>query len=176
MKQDRALKLLASHVGKDVTRYHLTGVYFDKGKVVATDGHRMVVIEEEHAIELKHLFSRYEGKIYSFKDHVVIDRKFPAWKQLVPVVDEKCASLKITLPTWLASVKLPKRGRHENVFITLNGLQLWKPESDALWIAVQLAYLAPYAGDEVTLSWKNTASPLVVKHETYTAVVMPVRV
>lgn len=64
------VSLFKPFVSKDQLRRNLTGIYFNDGDVVATDGNIMIVSEAEQS----------DGTIRSTKDCSVIDGKYPDYK------------------------------------------------------------------------------------------------
>lgn len=170
-------KLLQEHTSKDQTRPQLCGVYFDKTHAVATDGHRLVSIENSNK-ELSELSKAHLGQIYSFKDHMVIDSKYPNWRSLVPDITKtdkdgntlykKSVAL---VPSWFKILKC----KSESVFIGINGIYLFKPEGVDV-VAVNPSFLSAYRDHEHTIYIKDKHSPIVIKGIDWTAVVMPMRV
>jgi hypothetical protein len=51
-KPGKLLDIVGSHASKDETRYNLNQVYVEsEGRLVATDGHRLLLVETEHGLE-----------------------------------------------------------------------------------------------------------------------------
>ncbi len=112
-----ALSKVRHAVSKEVARYHLSGVYFDKG-VVATDGHRLSLSRKSHPLEdvlvpvefinallrLKrngnqnYRISRSESTIFIYSDDLVLhcrllDGVFPDYAQVIPETHERAATM-----------------------------------------------------------------------------------
>lgn len=183
------LNLLKSHVSKDETRYHLTGAYFNEGKAIATDGHRMVVIDtvDCDCAELRSLASLRNNQVHDFKSPLEpITGTYPNYKQFLPDVTltDKNDNLvhteiKQEFPLWFKGIKVKKGENAKHIFIDKNGLHITKPQDG--YVAVNAEYLAPYAGQDCSIYIKDKLSPIVIighhqPNQKWTAVVMPMRV
>ena len=65
------------YVGKDKTRKRLQGVYYNNGDIVATDGHLLVVLQNQK------YNPTYEGKIIG-KSGEIFEGKYPNYKLIKP--------------------------------------------------------------------------------------------
>ena len=65
------------YVGKDKTRERLQGVYYNNGDIVATDGHLLVVLQNQK------YNPTYEGKIIG-KSGEIFEGKYPNYKLIKP--------------------------------------------------------------------------------------------
>lgn len=173
---DGLLKMLQSHISRDETRYHLCGAFFEDGKAIATDGHRMLIVHNTSAsADLCQIAQSQKGKIYSFKGHSTVEGKYPNYQQLIPKTDSSYQSLKCTIPTWFKSIKSGKPVAM--LFFTPKGWQSYKPDTEP-WIAVNPEYLAPFAGLDVIVKFKGSLTPLTVEAQedsNWLAVIMPLR-
>lgn len=66
-------------VSKDSFRPNMTGVYYENGYIVATDGYKLIALKQDYDENL-------EGKMIN-KNGFVIDLKYPDWKRAVPNLD-----------------------------------------------------------------------------------------
>lgn len=162
------LKLIQEHASKDLTRYHLTGVYFDENQAVATDGHRLIEVPYESDKDLWHVSRDKIGKIYSFKDYQTIDGKYPNYKAFSFDKQKRPHKLTVTIPPFFKAKKM------HMTFLSEEGISFFKPKNDA-WIAVDARYLSPYAGMELKMSWGDKLSSLLIEAEKFKVVLMPMR-
>jgi len=112
-------------------RYYLCGVFFEKGKIVATDGHRMIVINHDNTDILPIIIKREiidmlvkqktsfiqlyidtAGKVVSvgagnFKinEGFDCDGKFPEWRRVLPKIEESRAGTCLVNGDYLQSVE-----------------------------------------------------------------------
>lgn len=174
IKNNNIVKLINKHISKDETRYHLTGIYFDHDKAVATDGHRMIVVNLEENLNagLKAFSEDKLDRIFNPKTKELFDiqHKYPNYKALLPKLDNGYKKLFVDIPTWFKDIKTSKK--NNPVWLSLFGFQCFPKDAIASYNA---AYLAPYAGIELDIYFKDKNTPLVLKNTEFTAVIMPVR-
>lgn len=176
------LKELCSHASRDQTRYLLNGIHYDGESFVSTDGHRMMV--SKAPLLLAHVNNQAKpGEIYeteAFKLGALkrIDGKYPNFKSLLPDKSKATHVFKLTFPTWLKDVKQSRKALNGGLGIDTFG-QFTTGKAVAHF---NPAYLAPYAGLEVTVYLQasndsRTFSPMLIESPCgeWRAVVMPMR-
>lgn len=175
-------KMLLAHVSKDETRIALSGVHFthDGRFAEATDGHRYIKVSLESCVDLAMIGRERAGKIYSFTDHTTLDVvKYPNCDSFLPRVDETWTKVAFEFPAWFKGIKTKKTNKA--LFIDALGVHLSRPPKDCgTVVAIDAEYLAPYAGIDCEIAFKNPLSPIriVGKHDEnqqWMAVVMPIR-
>lgn len=172
-------KLLLAHTSNDETRFHLTGIYYDGDRFVATDGHRLITLNAQLSIipktELKPdtIYDRTAFKLEMLKR---MDGKYPNYKQLIPAQSKLKYKFKMTIPDWFIGVKKRRNQPMPAIGIDENG-QWTTGKGYITWL--NISYLAPYAGMEVSIEIGDELSPIVIKpwgaEDNWTAVVMPMR-
>ena len=73
---ERAFKVAFTHVSSDETRYNLGGVNVEKDLIVATDGHRLIVIPGKPGVK--------PGTYNAAMEPMAVAGEYPAWRQVVP--------------------------------------------------------------------------------------------
>lgn len=169
------LKLLQDHVSTDETRYHLCGAFFKNGFALATDGHRLVKIDLQHpgsiTSGLTNIAKDRDGKIYSFKEHTNIDGTYPNCEQLIPAANKDRIGLDLEIPRYFAKIK----GNQRAIFLRAEGLQLFKPDAETKWVALNPSYLASFADTPIHVSFLDAFSPVLITGDGFTSIIMPVR-
>ncbi len=174
------INLVIAHTSTDETRFHLCGVHYDGDRFVATDGHRLIVVE---AKDLPSMAGLKAGEIYKSKafkdwDLVRIDGKYPNYKQLMPDAKKANYVFQTRIPSWCKGIK-HKRGA-ETRYLGINADGEWT--LGACIAQFDVSYLGLYAGIDVELSidTKDThIGPMHIKSLDkalpFEAVVMPMR-
>lgn len=72
-------QLLTECKTNESTRYAINGIHIEDGLFAATDGRRLVQIEQEHKIEPGNYFCTSDGYLLCF-----VDGKFPKYKEIIP--------------------------------------------------------------------------------------------
>jgi len=184
---------------KDDFRPGIHQLYFDKNKIVATDGHRLHVHDYDHDLPVGTRIPRrvleaamlLGGVIeinvpigdteLSVGKHILITpadtgADFPPWRQVVP--GTQAYSTELTARALLQAVEdTPTQTINSVVAITLEGVVEAHP-GDAPHANANLikdAVKASGAG-MITLRWSDPLDPIVVEVEGFLAVVMPCRV
>jgi DNA polymerase III sliding clamp (beta) subunit (PCNA family) len=170
------LKTVQSHVSKDETRYHLNGVFFDKGSAIATDGHRLIKCNVGLDADLHSLNEQHKGHIFNVKSGLRVDGKYPNYEALIPK-EQVNRQFTLDFPIWLKDIK-QRKSNVSPIFISSLGFQSYKPTDETLvWAAFNPHYLAPYAGQTMTVQLQDKMSPMMLKSKDcdWLAVVMPMR-
>lgn len=182
--KDPRLALLLESTSDDQTRYHLNGCYYDGGVWVATDGHRMTIINKD-ALPLYTFKAAKHDTIYDAQalalGHLVPLEgvgKYPNWKQLLPNVGS-LEGVDLTVPIWTKDVKPRYRGAaNESSTPGINWSEShgWTTMgSDKAKFRVNLYYLGAIAGMSCKMYSRDALSPIVFKGDEWTYVLMPVR-
>lgn len=177
-----AHQLLESSISNDETRFHLQCIFADDKKLIATDGHRMTVMNADHInVEQGKAF---DGAAFS-KAGVFAetkDVKYPNWKQFNPDLSQYRASYAVEIPLQFSQFK-SKKSNENQVFCYLETDKLTTSMSridcmsEKPCFSVNAAYLRLFAGQSVLIYFKDSLSPIVIKDksESFTYVVMPTR-
>lgn len=171
-KKDPQISRLLAHVCADEVRTSLTGVYLDPaGIAVATDGLRLYMTR---SVPCDPAFA---GKIVDAAAYgvgayrAVTDVTFPDYRQALPRNYAVC--VRYTVPKFVA--KLNKRSENaiyidarDGLVIQLNNApEAMRPEGKVYpqvsrAVCLDLALLAPYAGDTVFFGISDSHSPVAV--------------
>lgn len=169
MDNKKLTTAVCKFASKDSTRHNINNVYFEAGQFVATDGHR--IISTTGLLTATSFNPQVWLKTKEFMP--VSDFKYPPWKSLYwPAKDAK-HSFAWVIPYWVAKLEGAKKG--VEVFIEADGtMTLGKTERSI--VALDLAMLAPLAGEAVTVRMKDNNHPVRFEFEGETcAMIMPRR-
>lgn len=158
------IKTLCSFASKDVTRYHLNGIYRDENYFVSTDGHRLIRVKPSE-LPYEHFKPGfiYETGVFLLGAIKTIDAKYPNTEQLIPDVTKDYKSFKITIPHWFKNLKNPRRGLElPSLGITETGD--FTTSRTAL-AHVNACLLSPLAGINARVFVKNPLSAIVIVPE-----------
>lgn len=179
--KDPRLALLLESTSDDQTRYHLNGCYYDGGVWVATDGHRMTIINKD---ALPFMAAKpdtiYDAQALALGHLVPLEGvgKYPNWKQLLPDISS-LEAIEMSIPAWTKDVKARYRGadwEQKTPAVNYCNKMGWTTGGSAhAQFRVNLYYLGALAGLKCKMYYKGALSPIVFKGEEWTYVLMPVR-
>jgi len=174
------LNLLITSVSTDFTRPQLCGIYADTDKLVATDGHRMAVMDfatDDKAGKLLEANAFEKGLFAEIKDA----GQYPNWKQFIPDLG-KYNRYSVTIPNQLSQFKSKKQDETRVYCYIDDGrlitsLDIIKSLDALPKFSVNGAYLKALAGQVIDLYFLDSSSPIVFKNDAqgFTYVVMPMR-
>ena len=122
---------VSDFTSKDQSRYFMTGIYYEKGFAIATNGKILIKLKKDYPAE-------WEGKIIDPNTLKVIDGKFPAYEKVFPdkerLVDRssRLAHISNYLSEATAAIAISENSKHEsfvpvmfeNTFVNPRSLQL----------------------------------------------------
>lgn len=72
--------LMECRAVEESTRYAVTGIHAEKNDLVATDGHRIVIVQRQHKIKMGVYFCTEDGFLLALSE----DDTFPKYKDIIP--------------------------------------------------------------------------------------------
>lgn len=141
------IRMLTASASTDITRYQLTGIHFDGEKWIATDGHRLLAVNDDQVrFGLNDPMTAKAGTTYEakpFKDGYLtaMNCTYPNWKQLLPNRNGYAWHFKMHVPLWFKDVKVNK-----SPAIGINSVGMWT--FGERLVTLNPAYLALLAVEE----------------------------
>ena len=156
----RDLRLLMNHTSTDETRPFLQGIFRDKNCLVSTDGRRLFITTQQDLLDVTaHLIGNIIGNIkglsilevpLDIKQHNnVIQGEIPKWSMIFRELDSYKHVVLFKVPTWVSKVHKVSEQSFIGIDFKTDRVLIGKDEKSDVVIHINIAYLAPYAGEQI---------------------------